>query len=518
METLVIDFDCLASVVSHANNLAKKAEDYANDLAKKVAKKFDDIPGGSSTYTNDASYYVNSKITALQNKALDHQKFATSISDFSGKARKVDEGVAAYITSNKETFLNKHDNLRIEDWKANLLNWLVNLKNSFPILELIGDILRVVESAVADLFAELKYWYKCEGGKELVSLILAIGGVIVAALLLVAAFPVSGFIAICAAIGAVITLVNSVVNVVTSTRSLISANNDDPAWARIYGKQDKLTDVLRDHNFGNNGLLNGASYGAAFVIDATELFCNAVGIVDTVVNIKSKFAFVNNFFGKNTGLLSYCKTAKWKDAIEYDDFGQIIGKTKVLDVDNYGNVITTFTPSSIMRGLKAFVYNSPIDCRSEQGIRTILKSNLKIDFDDFTKSLPINFVKENNKLKIKLSLDSVKDTFKYYKYNKDELGTILFSKDIDKKAQAFKAFTITNVDDLKNLKNYAAPIKDFMNTIKTTTKVFENDYNLIDEIKGSVLEKSEFISVTSDFGDFTNDISKQWNFGKYVLN
>lgn len=111
--------------------------------------------------------------------------------------------------------MDKHEHLRIDDWKAKLLNWLVDLKNKCPLFELIGNALRDIGTALSDMLANIKYWYKCEGGKEIVSFILAIGGAVAAVLLFIATIPASTFVAACAMVGAFITAMNAIWNVGT---------------------------------------------------------------------------------------------------------------------------------------------------------------------------------------------------------------------------------------------------------------------------------------------------------------
>ena len=41
MSALVIDYKELATISSHANDLAKKAEAYADSLTRKITNKFD---------------------------------------------------------------------------------------------------------------------------------------------------------------------------------------------------------------------------------------------------------------------------------------------------------------------------------------------------------------------------------------------------------------------------------------------------------------------------------------------
>jgi hypothetical protein len=129
----------------------------------------------------------------------------------------------------------------------------------------------------------------CEGGKYIVEFF---GGIALAALvvtLFVLTLPASGFFAICGAIGAGIATVNAITNLATSFRAAYTACNGDPTWARIYSKQNTLSQVIRETNF-NNGIMNKLSYLGADVIDATEIFCCIVGIAQIGKSIKKLFS------------------------------------------------------------------------------------------------------------------------------------------------------------------------------------------------------------------------------------
>lgn len=448
MATLVVNYDILDDIAKNATKVAKQADQYADDLTNKVLNKFNDIDGGASSYTSDAKYYVKAKISALRDKYDAYTSLSTKVSDFSEKAKRIDKEVEQVIARNQERFLDKHDHLRIEGWKATLMEWLVDLKNSCPLFELVGNALRDLGTALSDMFAELKYWYQCEGGKQIVQVVAAIGGAILALALFIAALPASGFVAICAAIGAAIGLVNAITNVVTSFQALHAHKNGDPAWAKIYGDRNKLSDVLRQTNF-DNGFLNRLSFIGAATIDAVELFCDVVSIVDfgkKVMNKIRKPNPISNYFGKDTGLMSYCKEPKYQEVLDYDIMGKPCGTKWTMVVDERGIVQTRFTPKSVFNGIKAYVMDKPIDCRSEKGIRTVLNSNFKIDFGDFRKSL---------------SIKGIKDTFKY---NVTDGGRVSYAE--WKKTFSFQGFKDTIRYNMKN-----SPLKGvFSDGVKWSTR------------------------------------------------
>ena len=512
MSALVIDYKELATISSHANDLAKKAEAYADSLTRKITNKFDSVAGGVNGTLSSAKYYVNAKINELQAKKTAYENFAKGVTSLITNAKRIDKEVANAISNNKDKFLKSNPHLKIDDWKANLINWLVDLKNSCPLFELIGDGLAYIGTAITSALDNIKYWYKCEGGKEILAFVAAIGGAIIAVALFVATLPISGiaatFFTVCAAIGAGITAINAFYNVYSSYKSMQSAKSGDPAWAKIYGDENKVTDWLRRENF-NNGLLNRLSYGAASVIDGVELFCDVVNIVNLVKEFKFKFDFLQNFFDKNTGLLSYMKTAKWTDALQYDDFGNITGMTKVMKVNEYGVVETRYTLKSVFNGLKAYVMNKPIDTHTEKGIRTLLNQNFKTDFKMFIKST--------------FSVTAWKDTFKY---NVTDGGRISFT-------EWKNSFSLTAMKDtikynmkyssLKGMFSDGVAWENRKDFIKTTANGFKSiigvsqkiesivvgEYSISEDINGKLEEKKTgFSDLTTIKGKIEKLVTK----------
>lgn len=422
MATLVIDYGALASLSNHATRLAKKADAYADDLTNKVMKRFDSIAGGSSTSTVDARYYVKTKVNQLRDKQTQYENLSSQITGFAEKARRVDDEVARMITNNQEKFLKGHENLRISEWKANLLNFLVDLKNKFPVLEMIGNCVRSTLTELSSLWDNIQYWYHCEGGREILSVVGAIALAIAAVVIFIVSLPASGFFAICAAIGAAISAVNALVNVVTSVVSMVNALNGDPAWAKIYGDMDSLSDWLRKTNF-ENATLNRLSNGLAFAIDAVELFTAVVGFVEFGKKLVTKLRkpnFITNFFSSRTGLWSYCKENVYHQVDDFDQFGNVIGKKWTLKADAYGYVETKFTPKSIWNGMKAFVMDRPVSTSNGKGIRTLLFQNFAIDFKDFRNSFSIQGIKDTFKYRVtdggRISFSEWKSTFNFKSY------------------------------------------------------------------------------------------------------
>ncbi|MDF2905352.1 MAG: Rhs family protein [Herbinix sp.] len=283
MSDFVLHYDILEGIAKSSNSLGRQADEYANNLTGRIANAIISVTGSSSGYLEDASYYVNQKVAQLQRKAQEFYDFAEQVTILAETATRVDEEVQKLLAENQEEFLSHHESLRIDDWKADILNWLVGIKNKLPFLEVLGNILSAVVTIRESFRDSLKYWFYCEGGKYIFEHVVGVAFAVVAVVLFafaltsfVAVVAAAGsFVAICGVIGAGIAAVNAVTNMTTSYRAAYTACNGDPTWARIYSKQNTLSQVIRETNF-NNGTLNELSYKGAVLIDAVETFCAIV--------------------------------------------------------------------------------------------------------------------------------------------------------------------------------------------------------------------------------------------------
>lgn len=162
MTTLFLDYDELTRASSYASRLADKADEYADSLTKKVLNKVDSVTGGANDILSSAKYYVNAKVTELREKKDTYQNLSQNIVNLVSTARQVDKEVARALVQNKELFLEDHCEIKVSDWKATIINWLVDLKNSCPVFELICDALNYVDAEISSVRDQIRYWYRCE--------------------------------------------------------------------------------------------------------------------------------------------------------------------------------------------------------------------------------------------------------------------------------------------------------------------------------------------------------------------
>ena len=485
---ICLDYNELGKLEQYAKKAAEAAGSYAKDLKDKCSGKFDSLTGGSSTYTTNASYYIDAKIKALEEKKQSLSDLSTQLQTICDTAKRVDGEVKTSLMDGQNDFYKLHEEPKIDDWKAALINWFTDLKNSNPLFEMIGNLFSTISLAASDILAELRYWYECEGGKEVVAFALAILGAVVAVLLFIAAFPASTFFAICAAIGAALTMVNAITNIFTSYAALKAAKDGDPAWAKIYGDQNKLSDVLRQNNFNNN-TLNRLSNIMAMGLDITEFVVGVINFAHGVSEIKSKFTCINNYFSKNNGgLFTYFKEAEWHEVLDWDADGHAIGTKWEMVTNDQGIVQTKFTLRSIWNGVKSFAMNKPVTPNSDQGLRTVLNQNFAVDFKTEFKTI--------------FSPQSWKDTFRY---NITDGGRNDY--EIVKKTYSWQGFKETFRYNMKNApikglmsgKNVPAyakivggEVNSFKSGISTIEQIATGKYDFLEEFKGKISGTSDF--------------------------
>ena len=300
MSDFILEYDMLESIAAYSKSLGKRAGEYEESLEKKIISGIASITGPSTGYLQSASDSIRDKVNALKQKSDAFYHYAEQITNLLETAERIDQEVADAITAQREYFLDHHKSLRLDDWKAKLLGLLVDLKNSIPLLGTIADLLEGLNTVIESLEDSIRHWYECEGGKYVIGEIAAVAEACLAVAIFAATFPISTFTGFCLAVGFGIAALNSCVNVKTSYKAAEAAMDGNPALAEIYGKQDTLSDVLRQKNYGN-GTMNDLSNFTAGALDVTEAVCITVGMAGQIVNL----------FKKSYNLLKYRKSLNY---------------------------------------------------------------------------------------------------------------------------------------------------------------------------------------------------------------
>lgn len=479
---LSLNYSDLSGCVTQANKLSNEIDQYCNELSNKVQQKMYSVEGGMSSALNNADYYIRTKINALRGKSANTKNLASLTQTLLDTAKRVDNDVKSTIEANQKNFFKKNPNMKAPWYKRAAVSFFCDMKN-VPVLGLLFKGGEVVASAIDTAVKDIKYWWKCGGGEQIVmncvDIVVKVAGAALAvvaavsAIVALAAASVITFggvlVAAAACVTAVIAVVNATTNIVTSVQSIVASNSGDLVMSKIYNDRDTLAQVLREHNF-HDPKANRASNNWAAGIEITE----AVAGVITLVHSVGKIA--GSFLSKNGVGFAFKELARGKD----------------------GKLTKKVTLKSIWKGTKSLFLNKKLTTSTSKGLMTTL----------------VNNVKESLKHQGVLFKLALRDPIKYIKTK--EVGDLGFFRNIAEKCKLnfnmFKntAFQFKNVETLKDfqynvqkINNLLSATSDVINNIKLVLSGAANE-----DGKGLIRRLSEKF-VKDKF--FNNDFSKLFN-------
>lgn len=360
---LALQYRDLSSTISETDRLARELGQYCDELSRKVQQKMYAVEGGMSAALNNADYYVNQKIRQLRNHENNAKDLSSKVQNLLETAKRVDTDVERTIQANQKSFFQKNPELKAPGYKQAVISFLSDMKK----VPVIGWLIRggdQVLSAADQLRKEIKHWWKCGGGKELVmncldiaikigatvaAVITAINAVVAltAATVLTFGTILLAVVAVAACVTAVISAVNAGTNFITSLQAITASRDGEPAMAKIYGKRDTLAQVLKEENF-HDRFLNRMSMISATVIEVTDAVASVVLLAQSIGKI------IGGFLGKNGVGFAF------KELVRSD-----------------GKLTKRVTLRSIWKGTKALVFDKKLTKSTFDGLRTTLISNIK---------------------------------------------------------------------------------------------------------------------------------------------
>ena len=341
MGVLKINYSELAGAIKNAEKAAKEADSYAEGLEKKVCKKIADLEGGSSGNVNNADYFVKKKIGVLKAKSEKLKNFAGKLSTFEENCKEADKDVGAKFSALYSQF-KKDNGFKISIVSEFFCYLGTKILNSTEFGKWLNNTIRSINDFLNDIWGEIKYWYKCEGGKYVVDIVLSVAAIALAVVTIITAG--AGFFAIVAIIGAFISIVNAINNICTSAAAL-HYNDEDPAWANRYGEMDKLTDTLRKR------VNSRFADVAANALDAIEAFCDIVGLIKVGTDLSGNISKYKKIF----------KDGKASTLKKWFDFGKKTFKDQFAnDFEKIGNfkklIKTSETMNNVLKALNYTIY------------------------------------------------------------------------------------------------------------------------------------------------------------------
>ena len=279
---LSLGYGEIAKAITGSDRLADGLAQYCNDLSARFQQNLYAVEGGMSSALNSADYYVNSKIKQLKAHESNSRDLSAKSNILLETAKRVDADVEQMIQANQTDFFQRNPELKPSDWALKMAAVWGDIKN-IPLLGWFAQAWENTASAFVVLAHEIRHWYKCEGGKELIASIISVALVVVAIVILVCAIFFTGgaILAVIAGVAGIISatigLGDAVTNMCTSFEAYSEARAGNPAMAKIYSGQDKMSDVLRETNFHDKEK-NRASFALATGIEVTDSVCSIITI------------------------------------------------------------------------------------------------------------------------------------------------------------------------------------------------------------------------------------------------
>lgn len=373
MAEIVLDYSEIKDSSRAAQKVADQCEDFASDLKRKVTKKLGDLKRGSSGNTSAATSYMNAKINELNKKATAFSNFSDDLDNFlndSAGAKETDKKAAKEIKSYSKIFLKNNDM-----YVGPITDFFMMLSNTFYNSTEFGQWLKKMNNAWDDFWADaardIEYWYKCQGGKHVVGVIVAVALAAVAVVAIFSAWPAfvmaaSAFVTAASSGGLMAAIFSTAgYTLLTTTAGLVSAvvgigngltdvfysckaaAADDPAWAKRYSDIDDMATGLKKHRF-ESGFLNNLSMKASFAISVVERVCEAIDLFNTAKQGVEFFKLNKNNLTSSWKEMNFREVVDGKKKFTKDSFKSGLEAVK----SNYKSVLKPLGEAATKNSIK----------------------------------------------------------------------------------------------------------------------------------------------------------------------
>ncbi len=372
MSDFSLDYGEIQSAYRSASEAASLSRSYSGDLKYKVSDKLNSLEGGGTGYTSNAGYFSNRKIQQLEDRAARYDRYAHKLDTFlngAHGARNVDALVAARLKAESKSF-RRSNNMSVNPVTDFFVWMTTTVINKSDFAKWLKDVFTDVGNWIVKAIDDLKYWYKCDGGKYIINSIVSIVLTAVAAAVIVfvawpALLAASGVWAtIVAAAGfvtALITLADRVVACIHD-RKAIDANGEDPAWAKRYDGINSTSDFFTKVRSGNR-FIDRLTYKIANMVNAVSSICAVINISDFA---KTGFKLMKNPEWKSNFKSLIFSKDKWKQkfkdirGMSKDFYDHTTMKTlkKTAGLSNFSKVIDKIDSPTTKFGGYITKYNS----------------------------------------------------------------------------------------------------------------------------------------------------------------
>lgn len=333
MSKVAISYSSLGDAKSEAKQLATKLDKYADHLDSQVYKKLTSYSGKQTNNITNAKSQLSSKISSLRTASTKYENYANDIQDLKDECESVDKTVKSKISKLTASFKKSHG-IRNSHIENGFYYLGASIGNSSASSRWVTDKIDEGSTGIEYIKDSLKEWYNYEGGKELIKgVLVGVLEVAIAVLAIVGAILSGGaLIAIIAGVVAgVIALANGVINIANEVKAYKTTQNDDPATARRYSREDSFQDTVR-----TEAEYNGKGWQiAAGVVDVVNIVCSLIQLGDGIKNLFKKG------YKWASGDITDINDLKIKDIFKKDSFKTIGSKLKDTFKNGFSDIFKT---------------------------------------------------------------------------------------------------------------------------------------------------------------------------------
>lgn len=462
MSIAVISYTRIRSASNEAKNVSKKLDSYADSLNNNLYKKLTSYEGGQTQNIVTAKNSVSKKMTQLRTKAALFDTYSIELSNLIEECKTTDESVR--ITVKNLTYDFKASNGIGNSEFENYIDFIITSINNKTVAgRWINSTDDKVSSQLESIKDAIEDWYDYDGGEELIKGVTsaALSMAITIAMAVNAIMTGGVFVAIAAAIGAIIKISSGIINISNEAAGYITTKNGDPATGYRRTEINTIQDYLKSSFiYGDDGetyRYNSDLEDLATAFTVTEEICDIIDIFSDVSDL------AKNGYKWATGSFENIKDISMLDDVltgeTFDMFKNKLGK-EFLDftksIRNGGiEYVTKSLSTDLLASLGHNFQKNFLDFSSKgkgKTITNIMKlSKDIIDSDGNTSSWMESLLLQNITLFSTTNEGKPSFTAKYTGTSFTENGTALFNLEVTK----HRNFSVNNVTAKDIVKLYS---------------------------------------------------------------
>lgn len=287
-----ISYSDLHDASQQAHKVAKRFDDYADELQRRVLSKLSNYNGPWTSNMASAYQGVSTKINELRTDCTRFETYSTDLDNLLDECKEVDDSVRDKIAKLTGDF-KKANGIRNSAIENALAYTFTAIGNATAAGRFLGNVQDSISSFIDHFFQKIKDWFNFGGGKKTIANVLknalAIAGAVITVITAVGAVTASagaasGFVA---ALATAASVVASVVLDVAGWASLTNPKSgNDPFMSLRCGITFKMGDIMEVTDKFYEWL-------RGFLLSHRDFTEKAIEGLKTICSITSK---INSFF------------------------------------------------------------------------------------------------------------------------------------------------------------------------------------------------------------------------------